>query len=76
MMPSAYILARDHLEQAVSILRGTDSQTRQLRYIVERTIALMNEFERQPPSAPQRRPDRGPANILDFETYRERGRRD
>lgn len=64
-MPSTYILARDHLEQAVSILRGSDTQTQQLRYIVERTIALMREFER--------RSEKGPSNVLDFEYYRDRG---
>lgn len=63
-MPSTYILARDHLEQAVSILRGSDTQTQQLRYIVERTIALMGEFER--------RSEKAPSNVLDFEYYRDR----
>lgn len=63
-MPSTYILARDHLEQAASILRGSDTQTQQLRYIVERTIALMSEFER--------RSEKGPSNVLDFEYYRDR----
>lgn len=63
-MPSTYILARDHLEQAASILRGSDAQTQQLRYIVERTIALMSEFER--------RAETGPSNVLDFEYYRDR----
>lgn len=63
-MPSTYILARDHLEQAASILRGSDTQTQQLRYIVERTIALMREFER--------RSEERPGNVLDFGYYRDR----
>ncbi|MHB1103253.1 MAG: hypothetical protein ACYC0C_10885 [Devosia sp.] len=64
-MPSTYILARDHLEQAVSILRGADTRTQQLRHIVERTIALMSEFERRSMKATN--------NVLDFEQYRDRG---
>lgn len=63
-MPPTYILARDHLEQAVSILRGADTQTQQLRHIVERTIALMGEFERRSMKAT--------SNVLDFEQYRDR----
>ena len=60
-MTPTYYLARDHLEQAVSILRGTDSQTQQLRYIVERTIALMTEIED--------RARREEGNVLYFERY-------
>ena len=66
-MPSTYILARDHLEQAVAILRGADAQTQQLRHIVERTIALMSEFERKA--------KRDADNVLDFEHYRDRSPR-
>ncbi|MDP1729805.1 MAG: hypothetical protein Q8L54_01240 [Devosia sp.] len=66
-MPPTFVLARDHLEQAVSILRGGDTQTRQLRHIVERTIALMSEFERKS------RMDAD--NVLDFEHYRDRSPR-
>lgn len=65
-MPPTYLLARDHLEQAVSILRGADAQTQQLRHIVERTIALMSEFERRSLMA---------SNVLDFEYYRDRNPR-
>ena len=64
-MPPTYILARDHLEQAVSILRGADLHTQQLRHIVERTIALMEEYERR-----ERR--RVPAKVIDFSTFRRR----
>jgi hypothetical protein len=63
-MPPTFILARDHLEQAASILRGADTQTRQLRHIVERTIALMGEFERKAKMDAN--------NVLDFEYYRDR----
>ena len=66
-MPPTYLLARDHLEQAVSILRGADAQTQQLRHIVERTIALMSEFERRSVMAT--------SNVLDFEYYRDRNPR-
>jgi hypothetical protein len=62
-MTPTYYLARDHLEQAVCILRGTDTQTRQLRHIVERTIALMGEIEDR-----ARRED---GNVLYFERYRQ-----
>ena len=62
-MPPTYILARDHLEQAVSILRGGDLHTQQLRHIVERTIALMVEYERR-----ERR--RSPAKVIDFPSFR------
>lgn len=65
-MPTTYLLARDHLEQAVSILRGADAQTRELRHIVERTILLMSEFERR---------SNRPSNVLDFESYRDRSLR-
>ena len=64
-MPPTYILARDHLEQAVSILRGGDLHTQQLRHIVERTIVLMEEYERR-----ERR--RSPAKVIDFSTFRRR----
>jgi hypothetical protein len=60
-MTPTYYLARDHLEQAVCILRGTDAQTQQLRYIVERTIALMTEIED--------RSRREQGNVLYFERY-------
>jgi hypothetical protein len=57
-----YYLARDHLEQAVCVLRGSDAQTQQLRHIVERTIALMGEIEA--------RSRREQGNVLSFERYR------
>jgi hypothetical protein len=62
-MPPTYILARDHLEQAVSILSGADLKTRQLRQIVERTIVLMEEYERR-----ERR--RAPGKVIDFSSFR------
>ena len=60
-MTPTYYLARDHLEQAACILHGADSQTQQLRYIVERTIALMTEIEE--------RARREEGNVLYFERY-------
>jgi len=58
------ILARDHLEQAVVILTGDDDNTVQLRSILVRTIALMNDVIRQPePTAD---------NVIDF-ALRRRG---
>ena len=47
-MPPTYMLACDHLERAMAILQGTDSRSRQLRQIIERTIGLMEEFQNQP----------------------------
>lgn len=67
-MPPTYILARDHLEQAASILNGTDAQSRQLRAILERTIALLREIER--------REARAPGKILEFAVFRDRLRGD
>jgi hypothetical protein len=58
MLPT-YTLARDHLERAIYILRGTDLRSRQLCHILERTIKLMDQAEA--PSA---------SNVLDFETFR------
>lgn len=63
MLPT-YVLARDHLEQAASILRGGDQQTEQLRTILKRTIALMQEYER--------RADRD-TGVIDLAGYRSRG---
>ncbi len=74
-MPSTYILARDHLEQAASILRGADAQTQQLRSIVERTIALMCEFERRSEKGAGRRSEKDRSNVLDFGSFRDRGER-
>lgn len=62
-MPPTYVLARDHLQRAVAILQGTDSRSRQLRYIVERTIRLMDEVD--PATKPV-------GNVLDFASFRER----
>lgn len=64
-MPPTYVLARDHLQRAATILQGVDSRSRQLRYIIERTIRLMDET-RQEPQQPV------PANVLDFAAFRER----
>jgi hypothetical protein len=63
-MPPTYVLARDHLQRAATILQGPDSRTRQLRNIIERTITLMEEAreDAQPPSH----------NVLNFAAFRER----
>jgi len=61
-MPPTYVLARDHLERAATILQGTDSRSQQLRHIIERTIALMDDFRRQ--EAPEGE------NILDLDSIR------
>ena len=62
-MPPTYVLARDHLQRAATILQGVDSRSRQLRYIIERTISLMDDTRQEPLS-------RG-ANVLDFAAFRE-----
>ncbi|QQR34613.1 hypothetical protein JI749_09435 [Devosia oryziradicis] len=62
-MPPTYVLARDHLQRAATILQGVDSRSRQLRYIIERTISLMDETRQEPlPRA---------TNVLDFAAFRE-----
>lgn len=63
-MPPTYVLARDHLQRAVTILQGADSRSRQLRYIIERTISLMDETRQEPLSSA--------TNVLDFAAFRER----
>lgn len=63
-MPPTYVLARDHLQRAATILQGVDSRSRQLRYIIERTISLMEEMPQEP-----QRP--AAANVLDFAAFRE-----
>lgn len=60
-MSPTYVLARDHLEQAAAILSGPDSHTAELRSIVQRTIALMVEYER--------RATRPGGNVVDFSDY-------
>lgn len=66
-MPPTYILARDHLQRAAVILQGTDSHSRQLRHIIERTIGLIDEL-RPAPSTPI-------ANVLDFAAFRDQNDR-
>jgi hypothetical protein len=64
MLPT-YQLARDHLQRAATILQGTDSRSRQLRYIIERTVSLMDDFQPQPEVSTT-------DNVLDFALYRNR----
>jgi hypothetical protein len=56
-----YVLARDHLERAATILHGGDQRSRQLRHIIERTIGLMDEYRPE-----TRKPS---ANVVDFSDY-------
>lgn len=63
-MPPTFLLARDHLQRAAAILQGEDSRSRQLLYIVERTINLMDDLQ---PAAPV-----PTSNVLDFEKFRDR----
>jgi hypothetical protein len=67
-MTSTYLLARDHLQQAAAILQGTDSRSRQLLHIVERTISLIDDLS---PPEPPARPE---PNVLDFATFRAQSR--
>ncbi|HEV7345693.1 MAG TPA: hypothetical protein VGN60_08710 [Devosia sp.] len=62
-MPPTYVFARDHLQSAVAILQGVDGRTRQLRYIIERTISLIDESSHEP---------RAENNVLDFTAFRDR----
>jgi hypothetical protein len=62
-MPPTFVLARDHLQRAATILQGVDSRSRQLRYIIERTISLMDETRQEPLARA--------TNVLDFAAFRE-----
>lgn len=62
-MPPTYVLARDHLQRAATILQGADSRSRQLRYIIERTISLMDDIRQDVPSRA--------SNVLDFAAFRD-----
>lgn len=63
-MPPTYVLAKDHLQRAATILQGADTRSQQLRHIIERTIGLMDEFRPETPA-------RGD-NVLDLATFRHR----
>ena len=63
-MQTTYLLARDHLQQAAAILRGTDSRSRQLLNIVERTISLIDDMPRTLPDPLD--------NVLDFVAFKAR----
>jgi hypothetical protein len=62
-VPPTYVLARDHLQRAATILQGTDQRSRQLRHIIERTIGLMDEVRPEPPPAM-------PGNVVELNDYR------
>lgn len=66
MLPT-YVLARDHLQRAATILAGSDNQSRQIRYIIERTISLIEDSQPEPA--------RPKSNVLDFTAFRERHER-
>lgn len=61
-MPPTYVLARDHLQRAATILQGTDQRSRQLRHIIERTIGLMEEIRPETPKPSN--------NVLELDHYR------
>ena len=61
-MPPTYVLARDHLQRAATILQGTDQRSRQLRHIIERTIGLMDEVRTDPVPPP--------TNVVELADYR------
>jgi hypothetical protein len=61
-VPPTYVLVRDHLQQAASILQGTDQRSRQLRHIIERTIGLLEDLPREVP--------RPRSNVLDMADFR------
>lgn len=63
-MPPTYVLARDHLQRAATILQGTDQRSRQLQHIIERTISLLDEVRNDPQP-------RQTSNILVMEDYRD-----
>jgi hypothetical protein len=63
-MPPTYVLARDHLQRAATILQGADSRSRQFRYIIERTISLMDETQSEPAS--------DDSNVLSLSAFRAR----
>jgi hypothetical protein len=61
MVNSNFVLARDHLQRAATILEGVDQRSRQLRHIIERTIGLMDEYRPEPP--------RQRTNVIDLSDY-------
>ncbi len=63
MLPT-FVLARDHLQRAASILQGKDQRSSQLRHIIERTIGLLDEQRPEPQETS--------SNVLSFEAYRDR----
>jgi len=60
-VPPTYVLARDHLQRAATILQGADQRSRQLRHIIERTIGLMDDYRPEPPMA---------TNVVEINDYR------
>lgn len=62
-MPTTYLRARDHLQQAAAILRN-NTQALQLLNIVERTISLIDDMPIE--STEQQN------NVLDFAMFKAR----
>lgn len=42
-MHPSHLLARDYLLRAVSILEGDDDRTEEIRYIISRTVTLLED---------------------------------
>jgi len=62
LMPPTFVLARDHLQRAATILQGSDQRSRQLRHIIERTIGLLDEYRPEPISTAD--------NVIELNDYR------
>ncbi|WIY51683.1 hypothetical protein O9Z70_09290 [Devosia sp. YIM 151766] len=61
-MPPTFVLARDHLQRAATILQGADQRSQQLRHIIERTIGLMDDYRPEPSPAAD--------NVVELNDYR------
>jgi len=66
-MTHSFTIARDHLKRAATILEGQDNQSREVRYIIERTITLMDDLQIDLGHTPL-----PAANVLDFASFRAR----
>lgn len=61
-MPPTYLLARDHLQRAASILEREEClKSQELHSIIVRTIDLLVEMERAAAA---------PVNVVDFHAFR------
>ena len=64
-MPHTLSIARDHLQCAATVLQGQDNQSRQLRYIIERTISLLDDIDCEAAPAPAPR-----GNVVEIAAFR------